>query len=145
MRYSVVHLGVPIGVVDLPEGRWWAGGLLEPLPAYGAIRPVLERASAIAGPSAAAGILALPAGDAPDERGLSWEAAETLRRAAALEFELRDAGGLRVAAEVVRLADPGDGKGPRVRATFRAASAGPPARLAPTRRDDGAQQDLPPV
>ena len=135
MRVTIVHQGVPIGAADLPEGRRWSGGLLEPLPAFEAIRPTIEAAAA--GAEVALRLLTLPAGEAPAADDLAPPLDDALRRAAALTFELRDEGGLAVAAHVVRLADPGDGRGVRVRAYFRDSTAGVPARPALAARRGG--------
>jgi hypothetical protein len=128
VRYTVVHEGVPVGAVELPEGRRWAGGLLEPLPAFEALRPLF---AAAAGRLAATRLLALAAGEAPEVGDLPPDASEALRRAAALSFELRDAAGLPVAADVVRLADAGDRRGVIARAYFYHAGAPVPATLRP--------------
>jgi hypothetical protein len=134
MKYTVVHQGVPIGTADLPEQRRWAGGLLEPLPAFEALRPLL---AAAANGVAAARLLALPLGEEPDVSELPSAMGDALRSAATLAFELRDAGGLRVPAEVVRLADAGDERGVIVRAYFYRADAATPAVSRPPLRGPG--------
>ena len=122
MQFIVAHAGVPIGATDLPSGRVWAGGLLTPFPAFAAIRPLLTAAAA-AGVDVAVRVLTLPADDALDVEALEPAIADAVTRLAALTFELRDEAGLAVPTDVVRLADPGDGRGVRVRAFFRESHA----------------------
>lgn len=123
MLYIVAHAGVPIGTVDLPDGRRWAGGLLVPFPAFAAVRDVVAAAS-VAGVEAAVDVLMLPDGETLDVSALDRATAAAVQRLTALTFELRDEAGLRVPADVVRLADPGDGRGVRVRAFFARSSSG---------------------
>ena len=134
MRYGVFHLGVPLGSVELPEERLWAGGMLEPESAYDGVGHSLREATALAGRESIAALLQLPAGEVPPIRSLAAAAADALRRVAPLDFELRDPSGRRVAADVVRLIDLADGSPPRVAAHFRAATAGTPAWLPDSER-----------
>ena len=127
MHLNVIHVGVPLGSVDLPEGRQWAGGLLEPTAAYEPIGAILREVTARAGPQAIASLLRLPAGEQVQGSNLSADAALALRKAAALDFELLDQAGRRVAADVVRIVDLNDGIGGRVAAHFRSAMADAPA------------------
>ena len=125
MRCTVAHLGVPVGTVDLPEGRAWAGGLLSPAAGFAQIADVLGCATREAGAFAVAGVMDLAAGAPPaTTTDLSPSGASAIEALAALEFELRDEAGLRVSTDVVRLGDCGDGKGVRVRASFRLAGGG---------------------
>jgi hypothetical protein len=139
MRFLVAHAGVPIGAVDLPDGRRWAGGLLMPFAAFAAVQPAIAAASA-AGAEIALDVLTLPAGGVLDVGALDPAIAAAVTRLTTLVFELRDEAGLAVATDVVRLADPGDGRGVRVRAFFWQSPAGAPAvpQRAP-RRDGGAE------
>jgi hypothetical protein len=59
----------------------------------------------------------------------------------ALDFELRDAHGRRVAADVVRIVDLDDGVGGRVAAHFRAAMADAPAWERDFERDGRGEND----
>lgn len=126
-RFTVLRHGVPIGSVMLPDGRDWAGGLLTPLPAFAETGRILDAARENAGRDAVVRTLTLPLGDRLRVDGLSTAARTALDALCALEFELADEAGRRVATDMVRLADPGDGKGTRVYAYFRGATAGHPA------------------
>lgn len=122
-RVVVAHHGVPIGSVELPERRRWAGGPLEPFDAYAVVRPTL---AAVASKELALRLLMLPSGDAPTISDLSGELGIRLLAAAALGFELVDSHGGVVGAEVVGVAETGD-DAPQVRAHFRRAEASVPA------------------
>lgn len=126
--FTVLRHGVPIGSVLLPDGRERSGGLLTPMPAFAETARILDAARQIAGRDAVVQTLTLPLGERLRMDGLSAEAEAALDALCALEFELADEAGLRVATDMVRLADPGDGKGPRVYAYFRDAMAGRPAK-----------------
>ena len=45
MRATVLHLGIPIGEVELPDDRPWAGGLLVPTPAYEGVAAAIREAT----------------------------------------------------------------------------------------------------
>jgi len=45
MRYSIIHHGVPIGTVDLKVDGGRANGVVSMLPAYSAIRALVQRAT----------------------------------------------------------------------------------------------------
>jgi hypothetical protein len=126
MRCIVAHGDTPIGIVELPAGRPWAGGTLQPLAGFEPLRDTFAAAAA-AGGEIALRILRLPAGETIDVRGLTPGLAAAVERVAALEFELRDEAGAVIATDVVRLADPGDRRGVRVHVYFRDASSGVPA------------------
>jgi len=49
VRLRVLHVGVPIGWVELPEGRLWSGGMLTPESAYEAVGSSLREATALVG------------------------------------------------------------------------------------------------
>lgn len=136
-RFKVLRHGVPIGSVTLPDGREWSGGLLSPLPAFAEIGRILDAARDAAGRDAVVRTLKLPVGARLRIGGLSTTAAAALDALCALEFELADEAGLRVATDMVRLADPGDGKGIRVYAHFRGAGAGRLAWRPVTSRTSG--------
>lgn len=140
-RFTVLRRGVPIGSVSLPDGRDRAGGLLVPLPTFDETRCILDAAREAAGRDAVVRILTLPLDERLDLTALSPQAAAALDAACELAFELADEAGLRVATDMVRLADPGDGLGTRVYAYFRDATAGRPAASAPARRSPGAAAD----
>ena len=140
-EYRVTHAGTVIGRVELPEGRTWAGGRLEPAPGLAAVAPILA-AAATAGPEAAARVAALPL-DAPlDPYDAQGPHAEALSELAAVRFGLEDAAGLPVGA-AVRVVDLGDGGAPVVRVDFRAAGASEGAPVRPTPRwDQGAEREF---
>lgn len=124
-RFTVTHRGVPIGEVELPERRRWAGGPLEPLPGLGPLRAVL---APLARGDLALALLTLERDAATDHAIVPPEFRAAFSDAAALDFGLLDAGGLPVPAEVVRVADSGGGR-LQVRAYFWRAGAPVPAEL----------------
>ena len=127
-RFTVTHRGVPIGEVELPERRRWAGGPLEPLPGLEPLRAVL---AAVARRDLALALLTLERDAAPDRALVPPELDAAFGAAAALEFALVDAGGLPVSTDVVRVADPGNGA-MQVRAYFwRAGAPVPATRVSP--------------
>ncbi|WP_309669798.1 hypothetical protein [Gemmatimonas sp.] len=103
MHCVVVYEGVPIGHVELPEGRDWSGGLLDPLAGYDRVRSIVEAAGGTA--DLALRILRLPRDDSPRVDDLEFHVASALQRLALLHFELCDEAGLTVPAVVVRVAD----------------------------------------
>ena len=127
MRCIVAHHGVPIGAVELPAGRPWAGGLLVPLPAFEPLRAIFAAAAA-AGGEMALRILQLPADETISLEDLDPTVAVAVERVVELAFELWEETGAPIATDVVRLADPGDRRGVRVHAHFRGSSADVPAR-----------------
>ena len=139
-EYRVTHAGTEIGRVELPEGRTWAGGRLQPAPGLATVAPILSRAAA-AGPEAAARLAALPLDAHLDPRDAEGPHATSLAALAGLRFGLADAAGLPVGA-AVRIVDLGDGGAPMVRVDFRAAGAGEGAVVRPVPRwDRGAEQE----
>jgi hypothetical protein len=82
VHLTVFHVGVPLGSVDLPESRQWAGGLLEPTAAYEPVAVILRAVTTRAGQGAVAALLRLPAGEEPQTSDLPPAALEALRRAA---------------------------------------------------------------
>ena len=126
MRCLAPQQGVPIGTVELPAGRPWAGGLLVPLPAFEPLRATFA-AAAPAGGEIALRILRLPAEEAIYVDDLDPTLAAAVERVVALAFELWEETGVPIATDVVRLADPGDRDGVRVHAYFRGASSDVPA------------------
>ena len=103
--------------------------MLEPEGSYDALRPALTEITRLAGQESVAMLLRLAAGERPRLDGLPVLAAETLERAAEMEFELRTPTGGRVGADVVRVIDLGNGSPARVAAQFRMATADSPSWL----------------
>ena len=132
-RFTVTHCGVPIGEVELPERRRWAGGPLEPLPGLEPLRAVL---APVARRDLALALLTLERDALPDRGLVPLELGAAFRAAASLEFALLDAGGLPVPTELVRVADPGGGI-LQVRAYFWRAGAPMPAELSAPDRSAG--------
>ena len=141
MRYILLHLGIPLGWVDLPEGRLWAGGILDAETSYEGLRPSLAEITRLVGRDAVGLLLKLSAGDRPRLDDLSPDAAAALERAAEMDFELRTPSGARVAADVVRVVDLGNGTAPRVAAQFRVATADSQAWLPDQERHGGGDHD----
>ncbi len=123
-RFTVTYLGVPIGSVDLPERRDWAGGWLEAFAAADAVRGVL---SPVARRDLAELLIALERDAALVARHVPPELQEAFTRAAALEFGLLNPAGIAVPQAVVRLADSGAAR-LHVRAYFARAEVRQPAQ-----------------
>jgi hypothetical protein len=132
-RFTVTYQGVPIGRIEVPEGRRWVGGWLDPLPAADVIRPVLSR---IARQDLAELLISLERDAAVPQRHVPAELREAFERAAELSFELLDEAGLKVPTDLVRIADSG---APRlhVRAYFWRADAPVSARMRRSPIHDG--------
>lgn len=131
-RFTVTHLGVPIGYVELPEQREWAGGWLDALPGVHAVRGVLAR---LARRDLAELLIALERDASLIARHVPAEMQDAFAEAAGLTFGLLDPVGQAVQAAVVRVADSGASR-LHVRAYFHAAAALKPALRVP-RRDGG--------
>lgn len=123
-RFTVTYLGVPIGSVELPEQRDWAGGWLEAVPAADAVRGVL---SPVARRDFAELLIAFERDPVLVERHVPPELREAFSRAAALTFGLLNPVGIAAPEAVVRLADSGAAS-LHVRAYFARAIAPQPAR-----------------
>lgn len=106
MHCSVTHHGVPIGTVELHLEGGRADGVVDVLPAYDAVRPVVRRASQVIADvrndSAAARV---------DRRARFREAAELTR-----QLELRDDEGHVVAADYIILHDEAGAESPTLTA-----------------------------
>jgi hypothetical protein len=135
VRYKVLHMSIPLGSVELPDGRLWAGGLLEAESSYEPLRETLVELTRVAGRDVIGSIMHLPAGERPRTDRLSNDAREAVLRAAAMDFELRTESGTPAPVDVVRVIDLGDGRPARVAAQFRVATAGSPAWLPDWQRD----------
>jgi hypothetical protein len=129
-RFTVTHHGVPIGEVELPEQRRWAGGPLEPLPGFEPLRAILSPIALRGLPQL---LLTLERDARLDELRVPPDYRTAFALAAALDFALLDAGGLPVPTELVRVADTGGGS-VQVRAYFWRAGAPTGANR---RRPDG--------
>jgi hypothetical protein len=124
-RFTVTHHGVPIGEVELPEQRRWAGGPLEPLPGLDSVRAVLSSIAIRGLPQL---LLTLERDARLDDLPVPPTYRTAFASAASLDFDLLDAGGLAVSTELVRVADTGGGN-IQVRAYFRRAGAPTTANL----------------
>ncbi len=134
MLHIVRHHGVPIARVELPHDRSWAGGRLEPLPAFAAVAALL--AIIAAAPSRVAELLELPDGATLRTDGMPPEVAEAYRALAAHSFDLADEAGLPVGAELVRIGATADAV-PVVRVYFRDAPSGVGATVPPPPQSAG--------
>ena len=95
MRYSITHAGVPIGTVDLVVDGGRGDGVVSVLPAYDAIKSLVERATKVLA-------------DVRDQsRGARDARRAHFRESAALtrHLELHDENGVLVAADYVVLHD----------------------------------------
>lgn len=127
MRYTITHYGVPIGTVELDPSAERAMGPVSLLPAYAAIRPLVQAAT-----DALSGVTAEPGDAAAEERAAAFGRAAALGRV----LEVRDERGVAVAADYVELHDRPGAKPEVVAAVgFRGAPAHVPAPESPSRRD----------
>ena len=134
--FTVTHLEVPIGTVELPVDRARVGGDLDMLPAASSVAPWL---AAVAGGMSALTLLDLPWNAMPPEDAVAAPMLAPFLRAASLQFELRDSQGRLVPAVLVRVADLGRGR-LHVRVHFRHSAAGTPASLPVEPVGGGARQ-----
>jgi len=135
MRFTITHEGVPIGTVELAPGADRVTGPVDPLPAYGAVRPLVRAASEALG----ALVVGAPAPAPAAGRGAAFARAAALGRA----LELRDAWGGLVATDFIELLDrPGAEPPLAAFVGFRMAPAGAPAP-APPRRGGGPDASRP--
>jgi len=102
MRFSITHHGVPIGTVDLTVDGGRAEGEVTVLPAYAAIRAVVQRAT-----QAVADVRNHSRSARIDRRERFREAAELTR-----ELALRDEDGHPVASDYIVLNDASDSEPP---------------------------------
>jgi hypothetical protein len=115
--YRIVHLGVPIGEVDLDLGKDPAAGTVTPLPGYAALRNQVRAATR----SLRAFGIGLPTGTPPNPNDLAAGAA--LGR----ELELRDEQNALVKTDFIELCDwEGEPLGVTVWVRARGALAGTP-------------------
>ena len=98
MRYSITHHGVPIGTVDLKVDGGRADGVVSILPAYAAIRALVQRAT-----KAVADVRNHSRTARANRREQFREAAELTR-----ELELVDDTGHRVDTDYIVLHDESD-------------------------------------
>lgn len=124
----MTYLGVPIGYVELPERREWAGGWLDALPAVHAVRGVL---APLARRDLAELLIALERDASLIARHVPAELQDAFAAAAGLAFGLLSPVGQAVPAVVVRVADSGAPQ-LHVRAYFNAAAALTPASRVPS-------------
>jgi hypothetical protein len=132
MRYSLLAHGVPLGTVDL-EAEDLTAGSLEPLPAYDAMRPLVQAASEAL---LAAGFF----GVATSER-LSWPERRALQEAAAMPLELRTPTGQEVATTFINLLHAPGESDPVVLVRFGHAAATIVATARLRLRNDGGENE----
>lgn len=142
--FTVTLHGAPIGTVDLPVDRFWAGGRVTPLPSFDQVAPLL--AAAAEAPSLVAMLLELPSGDALPTSAtdrVAPAAAAAYEALAALAFDLLDEAGLPAGAELVRLGPSGAGTSAVVRVYFRHAPGRIAARIPTSPHVDAGADDAP--
>lgn len=136
MMCTVLHHGVPVGALRLPEGEL-VSARLDPLPAYASIADVVRAGSGVLLAQGFFGAATAPAQPDPARE-------RAVAAAAALAFELEDVEGRPVAADFVNLIEAPDG-GVVAIARLRGAHAHVPAveRRAPrAEREQRAEPDV---
>jgi len=124
--FTITHQGVPLGTVELDPAQQRVAAAVATLPAYEAIRPIIQAASAA--------LRAAAVGGGEADTG----SRDALQRGAALgkDLELRDSAGELVPTDFIELAE-WPGEDPEVRAWigFRGVPAAQPARRSPPKRE----------